>query len=149
DLVRATGREGLPWSCPDASVALELSTSGAATLILEDASGRKVTRRVPTPEDLVATGEALLAAPATTNAAAGSDAAMGAGSAATAPSAAPPPARNAPTAIAANPAPAADAVAAPMRDAAPRFLVQGAVGPRYAGATQAIWIGGQLRAAVP
>jgi hypothetical protein len=61
-LVQATAVEGLPWSCPGGSVALSVD-EGGATLTVVDARGRTVTRRVPSPDQVVATGEAILAAP--------------------------------------------------------------------------------------
>jgi hypothetical protein len=60
-LVRATAREGLPWSCPGGSVALAPDASGGAELTIIDANGRTVSRRVAEPDEVVPTGEALLA----------------------------------------------------------------------------------------
>ncbi len=59
-LVRATAQEGLPWSCPGGSVALVPAPSGAVLTITE-AKGRTVSRRVAGPDEVVPTGEALLA----------------------------------------------------------------------------------------
>jgi hypothetical protein len=62
-LVAATGKEGQPWSCPDARVALiPPSDRGLAELEVEDASGRR-RRPVASPEDVVPLGEAMLAHP--------------------------------------------------------------------------------------
>jgi hypothetical protein len=61
-LVRATSREGLPWSCPGGTVELVVNGSGAV-LTVTDAHGVRVSRAVADPGELVPTGEALLAAP--------------------------------------------------------------------------------------
>lgn len=71
-LSRATSREGLPWSCPGGSVELlpdpvrdgaPAGAAGGALLTVTDRNGRSVSRRVAGPDEVVPTGEALLAAP--------------------------------------------------------------------------------------
>lgn len=61
-LVRATAQEGQPWSCPGGTVVIVLDDRGAV-LTLTDAHGRSASRPVPSPEEIVPTGEALLAVP--------------------------------------------------------------------------------------
>src|SRR5262245_60278061 len=62
EIVEATGQRGRPWSCAGAKLRVEVDDS-EATLEVEDASGRRIRRTIPTPDDLVPIGEALLAAP--------------------------------------------------------------------------------------
>ena len=64
DLERATATTGMPWSCSGGSVELVLSPDGqSAELTVYDTKGRVTTRRVASPDDVVPTGEAMLALP--------------------------------------------------------------------------------------
>lgn len=59
DLVEAAAGEGQPWDCSGARISFELSgTEGELSVDLPD--GRRVSRPVPSPELVKATGEALL-----------------------------------------------------------------------------------------
>jgi hypothetical protein len=62
-LARATAQEGLPWSCPGGSITLTPEATGGAVITVTDARGQAVSRRVAGPDELVPTGEALLASP--------------------------------------------------------------------------------------
>lgn len=62
-LARATAQEGLPWSCPGGSVELVPDPAGGAELTIRDGRGRAITRKVAAPDEVVPTGEALLAVP--------------------------------------------------------------------------------------
>ncbi len=63
-LARATEQEGLPWSCPGGSVMVTPDRAGHGAMVtVTDAKGRTVSRHVAGPDELVPTGEALLASP--------------------------------------------------------------------------------------
>jgi hypothetical protein len=130
-LVEATAQEGLPWSCPGGSITLTIDPASGGVLTFHDARGRSVSRPVATPDDLVPTGEALLAAPLVERAPP------------------PDPAPSAPVADAPErrARPAENALAAPPRD--PRVQIQAAIGPRVSGPGAVAWIGGQAGALLP
>jgi hypothetical protein len=131
-LVQATAQEGQLWSCPGGSVAIVLDPAGGATLTVVDAKGRTVSRRVARPDEVVPTGEALLASPVVeagpTEPQAPSPAPPGA-----APAAAPAP-------------PPAKAPAAPRE---PRVQLQALLGPRVSGPGAAAWGSAAIRAELP
>lgn len=120
-LVHATAQEGLPWSCPGGTVALALGASGAAVLTITDAKGRAVSRRVDGPDEVVPTGEALLASLIIEESASPSS----------------PPAEPPPRAI------------PPAGPADPRAQLQVLIGPRVSGPGAIAWGSGQLRAFLP
>jgi hypothetical protein len=133
-LVQASAREGLPWSCGGARLALALPGPGVPAKLTVAMDGWPVLERdVESPEDLLPAGEALLTRPA---------------------------ARRAPPDPAPlDPAPPAPAVAEaprpvfarppPVPYVEPRLLVDMLVYTRYSGGVRAFWMGGELRATVP
>jgi hypothetical protein len=132
-LVRATAQEGQPWSCPGGSAHLAAGADGAV-LTVTDARGRVVSRRVPSPGELLATGEALLVV-------------------------APLPVRVEPSLAATPPAETPPAIALalppamtpplPPVPAEPRFLAVALLGARVSGPGTTAWVSGQLRAIFP
>ncbi len=122
-LARATSHEGLPWSCPGGSVDLVPDASGGAELTVTDASGRSVSRKVANPDEVVPTGEALLAAPVEE------------------PPPLPPPLP--PPASTASGAPAVT----PPTD--PRVQIQVLIGPRVSGPAVMAWGSGMGRLQIP
>jgi hypothetical protein len=129
-LVRATAREGMPWSCPGGSVELTVdASSGGGMLTVYDAHGRSVSRPVPAPADLVPTGEALLAAPLEDRAPPAPPASVGDAAEA----------RGAPQS-AANPV-------APPKD--PRVQIEALLGPRVSGPGPMGWMGGKAGVLLP
>jgi hypothetical protein len=118
-LARATQQEGLPWSCPGGSVELVLDGEGGAELTVIDDQGRSVSRHVGGPDEVVPTGEALLASPVQE---------------------APPPAPVAP------PPPSVEVLAAPSE---PRALVQLVAGPRVTGPGAMAWLSTRLGLQLP
>jgi hypothetical protein len=132
-LVQATAREGMPWSCPGGSVELTLdAASGGGVITLVDARGRSVSRPVATPADLLATGEALLAAPLEDRA--------------PPPAPAPPVSTDRVEGRAATPS-TANPVVAPPRD--PRVQIQALLGPRVSGPGPMGWMGGKAGVLLP
>jgi hypothetical protein len=124
-LVQATATPGLPWSCPGGTVQLALESTGAV-LTVTDTRGSSASRRVPSPAELVPTGEALLAAPADDRAP---------------PVVVPPPE---------PPRPEATRVAlAPPAPREPRLLVQVLLGARTSGPGLTGWGTGQIRGVLP
>lgn len=128
-LARATAQEGQPWSCPGGSAQLSLTAEGAL-LTITDARGRTVSRPVPAPVELLATGEALLvAAPLP-----------------------PPRPESAPATPVVTPplAVTPPAVTPPAPAAAdPRFVAVALLGARGSGPGATAWASGQLRAIFP
>lgn len=130
-LVDATSHEGQPWSCPGGTVSLAFEAPGGpATLTIEDTRGRRVTRAVATPDQLVPIGEALLAAPL----------ALAPDAPPVAPPVAPAPPPRQPES--ANP----PAPAAPRE---PRLLFDTLFSTRVTGPHPALWLGGDLRVLLP
>ncbi len=123
ELIAATAETGQPWSCSNALLALRLDGSGAE-LVVTTPDGRVARRRVATPDDLPAQGEALLALPTF----------------AAPPSAAP----DAPVAL---PAPPADR--APTSPREPRLLVDAFAGPRFTGPSGTAWATVGVRGTIP
>lgn len=123
ELAVAVVEEGHMWSCAGGELQLAVTDGGGATLRRRGPRGREVTRRVPTPGDLVPTAQALLApiTPAPTTAAS----------------------------IAAPPAAPDAAQPSPPAPAAPRVVIEALVGPRYGGTLRAVWAAGTLRINVP
>jgi hypothetical protein len=154
-LVETSAREGLPWSCSSARVALSPPGGGApARLTIAMDGWPAMERDVERPEDLVPAGEALLTRPP--------------GRRAPAPAPATPPTSAAPPALAPAPAPAPAAAPPPALAPAPleaprlilhrpppvpyiepRLLVDTLVYSRYSGGMRAFWMGAELRATVP
>lgn len=135
DLVQATAREGLPWSCQGGRISLTLNGEGAATLTVVDAAGRSRERRIAAPSDLVPMAEALLAKPLSPPAMPPS----------------PPPAHH-PSPPSPSPPSSADrdgVTAKPGSLGDPRLLIDATLGPRYAGISNIVWGGATVRAAVP
>jgi hypothetical protein len=132
-LVRATAQEGQLWSCPGGTVAIVLDPEGGATLTVVDAKGRTVSRRVARPDEVVPTGEALLASP------------IAEAPVPMEPRAVPNPAPTAAVPEAA-PAPPPQAPAAPRE---PRVQLQALLGPRVSGPGATVSGSAEIRAAVP
>jgi hypothetical protein len=127
-LARATAQEGQPWSCPGGSAQLSAGPGGAI-LTVTDARGRTVSRPVPTPGELLATGEALLVV------------------APLPPPPVEPPPPAVPPAIVTPPL-VTPPVAPPVTE--PRRFVAGALlGGRASGPGKTAWASGQLRAIFP
>jgi hypothetical protein len=125
DLTAVLGEEGHLWSCAAGDLKLAVSADHAgATLLRRDPRGGEAARHVPSPGDLVATAEALLARFALPTLAE--------------PPPAPPPAVSPPA-----PAPTAPA------PRPPRLVVEALVGARGSGTLRALWGAGTLRIAVP
>jgi hypothetical protein len=114
-------------------------TGAGATLSVEDRSGRIVSRAVASPDEIVPTGKALLA----TSAPRSSEPAGAVG--AIAPEILPRPGGARSADVARRSRPQAEA---PER-AEPRLRMGALAGPRYAGATNAVWGGATLRGTVP
>jgi hypothetical protein len=139
-LSAATAVEGQPWSCNGSLLALHLKVDGSAELEVEDAQGRSARRLVPSPDDLVPMGEALLAAPLPAPQ--------------TPPPGAPAPestpsARTSAVAPPVPPAPPSAAAPAPPPPHGPRLQVDALASSRFAGPTRGFWFGGVLRATLP
>jgi hypothetical protein len=128
-LARATGHEGMPWSCSGGSVELTLDASGGAVLTVHDTAGRSASRRVPTVDELVPTGEALLAAPLDER----------------------PRALSQPVPISPLPAPPArvESPRLPEAPREPRLQIQALLGTRVSGPGAVGWGTGQLRGMFP
>jgi hypothetical protein len=127
-LVQATADAGMPWSCPGGSVELVLDASGSgAVMTIYDAKGRAVSRRVASPDDLIPTGQALLASPLDERPPAVSP-----------PLPVPPPEPGHPKAAGDPPGPKE-----------PRIQVQALIGTRVSGPLPTGWVSGQLRGVVP
>ncbi len=130
-LVASSSREGLPWSCSGARVALAPPASGAPAHLTVAMDGWPVMERdVDSPEDLVPAGEALLARPVVRRPPAPLD---------------PPPPDD--RALPAPPPAAPRPPPLPYRE--PRLLVDALVFTRYSGGVSAFWMGAELRAALP
>jgi len=123
-LVIATAREGMPWSCSGGTVDLDLEASGGAVLTVIDVTGRAASRRVSGPQEVVATGEALLASPLV--------------------EAAPPAPERAPQVE-----PAPPPLSPPAGPADPRLQIQVLVGPRVSGPDAMAWGSGYFRLQMP
>lgn len=137
-LLKATNQAGRAWGCTGARLSLSLDPNGAGAILrLEERDGRTVERHIATPEDLVPTGEALLASPERP--------------------APPPPASD--DAISTRPTPRPTLLKKPIdvtHDVAihgprvePRLLVDGVLTGRYTGQTSALWGGAAIRGTIP
>jgi len=62
-LVESTVEEGRPWSCVGGVVSLELAADDNAVLRIVDERGRAIERHLSSPDDVVPSGEAVLAVP--------------------------------------------------------------------------------------
>jgi hypothetical protein len=127
-LSRATQQEGLPWSCPGGSVDLVPDGSGGAELTVIDPQGRSVSRHVAGPEEVVPTGEALLASPVEEAA---------------------PPAPAEPQSRAPQPREPSPVEPPPIVPSEPRALINLAVGPRVSGPGAIGWLSGRLGLQLP
>lgn len=148
-LLAATTAEGRPWSCSGARLSLHVGKDGRAELVVEDVQGRSVRREVPSPDDLVPMGEALLASPLAVPAGVPGEAAAAVasekpGAAAPAP-AAPDPKRRA----ASREPPRSVPAASPAPSHTSRIQIDALAGVRYTGPTRAFWAGGTLRVTLP
>src|SRR5262245_27992426 len=60
DLLAALGRADRPWSCSGATIRLTPRSDDGATLEVTEPQGRTAERFVPSPDDLVPIGQAVL-----------------------------------------------------------------------------------------
>src|SRR5262249_1061805 len=116
-----------PWSCSGASLRLTPRSGGGATLEVTEPQGRSAERFVPSPDDLVPIGQAVLSqtlppkpAPAADDGAANRGLALP-----------PPPAHP------------------PHPPSPPPLPVEALLSGRYAAPTPALWSGAMLRVGVP
>jgi hypothetical protein len=123
-LVAATSRPGRPWSCNGGSVdllVLDMGRSARLAVTIDD--WPRMERELPSPDDVVPVGEAMLARPML---------------------------RAASPAIADTPpAPERGAAPAPATPRGPRVLIDALAGPRFSGHFGAVWLGGALRVTIP
>ena len=125
-LVESTAREGLPWSCSEALLALTVGEPDRpARLTVTMPGWPELEREVPLLEDLVPIGEALMAKPI-------------------ARLAHPPAPVEAPAARAPAPEPSL-----PRPTTEPRLLVDALTSVRYSGHVNAVWAGFGFRVAIP
>jgi len=131
-LSRATAQEGLPWSCPGGAVDLTPDAASArdgspagATLSVTDATGRSISRHVAGPDEVVPTGQALLATPLEETAA------------------------PAPLPVQAPPPDQPPASASPPHPTEPRAQIHLAIGPRFSGPGTTGWGSARLGLQLP
>jgi hypothetical protein len=133
-LLEASAREGHPWSCSGALVALVLDgLTGPGQLTITPNDAPPLTRAVEDPDEVVPVGEALLARPLER----------------------PPPPPPAPILRTVDELPArverppAPPATVPVLSNEPRLLIDMLASARWSGSPATVWTGGVLRASLP